>query len=348
MRLFRTAIVCAFTAVMLSGVNASGATPITVRLAVGGDSITMAPFYLAQKLGFFAAENLNVDFTVMPSAAVEIAPLSAGQLDVGGGGVTAGLYNAVARGINIKAVADMGSDPPGYGFQTLVVRNSLIASGGFKDLKDLKGRSIAITGKGTSGTAMIAVLLKKAGLTLNDVRVVVMPVPDSIVAMRNESLDAAMLPEPGPSLAVKAGVATKIIHDDAFYPNQALVVMLYGANFLNTNRDAGVRFMRAYLKAVRVYNNNLKGGKIAGKQAEDVMSVFAQATHQDRAVLNEITPCGNDPDGKMNVTSLRNDLDFFKSQGLIDDASVSVDAAIDTSFAAAAVKQLGPYRKIVP
>src|SRR5580658_11146158 len=143
--------------------------PITVRLGVGTDSITMTPFYLAEKMGYFKAEGLDVQFVPLPSAALMIAPLGAGQLDVGGGAITAGLYNAVGRGINLRIVADLGSDPPGYGFQTLVVRKSLITSGAYKSVKDLKGKRIAITAKGISTSALVAALLKTAGLTMNDV-----------------------------------------------------------------------------------------------------------------------------------------------------------------------------------
>jgi NitT/TauT family transport system substrate-binding protein len=319
-------------------------TPLAVRLGVGTDSITMTPFYLAQKLGFFKAEGLDVQFVPLPSAALMIAPLGAGQLDVGGGAITAGLYNAVGRGINLRIVADLGSDPPGYGFQTLVVRNTLLKSGGYKSVKDLKGKRIAITAMGISTSALVAALLKTGGLTMNDVKMLYMPVADQIAAMGNGSLDASLMPEPGPSIAEKEHVGTKILRDDVYYPNQQIVAMFYGATFLK-NRDAGARFMRAYLRGVRVYNNNLQNGRIAGKQAAVIMSIFADATHQDRSVLDRVTPSGDNPDGRLDLITMRSDLDFFKSQGLIDAPAMSAEDAVDTSFAAAAVKQLGPYRR---
>jgi NitT/TauT family transport system substrate-binding protein len=319
-------------------------TGTTVRLGVGTDSITMTPFYLAEKMGYFKAEGLNVEFVPLPSAALMIAPLGAGQLDVGGGAITAGLYNAVGRGIDLKIVADLGSDPPGYGFQTLVVRNSLLASGGYKSVKDLRGKRIAITARGISTSALVAALLKTGGLTMNDVTMLYMPVADQIAAMRNGSLDASLMPEPGPSLAEKEKVATKILRDDAYYPNQQIVAMLYGSNFLKKNRDTGLHFMRAYLRGVRLYNDNLKNGKLSGKQADVVMSIFAEATHQDRSVLSRVTPSGDNPNGRLNVLTMRSDLNFFKSQGLIDTPSIQAEDAIDATFAADAVKALGPYR----
>src|SRR5580658_5639236 len=303
-RLLFALAVGALTLTAAPGAVVTAQTPTTVRLGVGTDSITMTPFYLAEKMGYFKAEGLDVQFVPLPSAALMIAPLGAGQLDVGGGAITAGLYNAVGRGIGLRIVADLGSDPPGYGFQTLVVRNSLLASGGYKSVKDLKGKRIAITAKGISTSALVAALLKTAGLTMNDVPMLYMPVADQIAAMRNGSLDASLMPEPGPSLAEKEGVGTKILRDDAYYPNQQIVAMFYGTTFMK-NRDAGLRFMRAYLRGVRLYNDNLKAGKIAGKQADLIMSIFADATHQDRSVLSRVTPSGDNPDGRLDVLTMR-------------------------------------------
>src|ERR1700761_7757587 len=138
MRLWRL-LFAAVLAALAGGASlprAAADTMIPVKVGVGTDSITMTPFYLAERMGFFKAEGLSVEFVPLPSAALMIAPLGTGQLDVGGGAITAGLYNAVGRGIDLKIVSDLGSDPPGYGFQTLVVRKSLIASGGYKSVRD--------------------------------------------------------------------------------------------------------------------------------------------------------------------------------------------------------------------
>jgi NitT/TauT family transport system substrate-binding protein len=61
-------------------------------------------------------------------------------------------------------------------------------------------------------------------------------------------------------------------------------------------------------------------------------------------VLSKVTPSGDNPNGRLNVSTMRGDLDFFKAQGLIDTPAMSAEDAIDATFAADAVKQLGPYR----
>lgn len=345
-RIVRAALGVALTVlVCTSAIPSNAAAPDVVNLGIGPDSLTYTAFYIADKLGYFKAENLDVHTTMINSAAQMIAPLGAGQIDAGGGAISAGLYNAVARGIDVKIVSDMGSDPKGYGFDQLVVRKSLVDSGGYKSVKDLKGKTMGITGPGISTTALVAALLKTGGLTLDDVKLVVLPVADQIAGMTNGSIDASVMPEPGPTLAEKAGAGVKLIHDDAYYPNQALVVMLFGTNFTKLHHDVGVRFMRAYLRAVRTYNDNLRNGHIEGPQADQIMTIFSQETHQDRSVLSRVTPPGNDPNGHINIPSLHRDYEFFKSRGLIDGAGIDPETAVDGSFVADALKTMGRYKR---
>ena len=102
--------------------------------------------------------------------------------------------------------------------------------------------------------------------------------------------------------------------------------------------------MRAYIRGVRYYNDALANGKLAGPNAAAVIKLLNDETKMDPAVLRDIVPTGANPDGKLNVASLRDDLAAFKSWGLIE-GNVTADQTVDTSFAAEAVKGLGPYHK---
>jgi NitT/TauT family transport system substrate-binding protein len=50
------------------------------------------------------------------------------------------------------------------------------------------------------------------------------------------------------------------------------------------------------------------------------------------------------PDGEVNVASLKKDLDFFRELGLIEKKDASVEGVVDPSFAKAAVAKLGRYQ----
>src|ERR1700722_19263418 len=113
-----------------------------------------APFFIADAKGYFAEQGLKVNFVRFDSAAKAIPSLGSGEVDVGSGASSAGLYNAVGRGIGIKIVSDKARNAKGYGFQAIMARSDLIDSGKVKSVKDLKGLKVAMSATGNSETAL--------------------------------------------------------------------------------------------------------------------------------------------------------------------------------------------------
>ena len=330
-------IIVAAALLTLALTRAAAADPIAVSVGTAS-SISDAPLFIADKLGYFKDQGIVATFTAFTSAANMVAPLGAGQLDVGAGSPSAGLYNAVARGLRIKIVADKASSTPGYGGTKLIVRKDLVDSGRFKDLRSLKGMTIAMNAPGVSNTSTLNSALTSVGLTYSDVETVNLAFPDHLVALRNKSVDAGVTTEPTATAAVKAGVAVEIKGDDAIDPGHQIAVLLYSEDFAKRT-DAATRFMRAYLKGVRFYNGALQDGKLGGPNADAVIDILTEYTPiKDKAVLRAITPTGCDPQGQVNVASLQKDLDFYASQGLIT-GTVNLHDIVDASFIDAALRK---------
>src|SRR5438046_3003402 len=95
----RTIIVSAILATIAVPACAQQA-PIKINVGIA-NSATDVGLFVADKKGYFKREGLEVNFIAFDSGARMIAPFASGDLDVGGGGPSAGLYNAVARGIDI-------------------------------------------------------------------------------------------------------------------------------------------------------------------------------------------------------------------------------------------------------
>ena len=57
-----------------------------------------------------------------------------------------------------------------------------------------------------------------------------------------------------------------------------------------------------------------------------------------------MTPFAVDPDGKINLVTLRNDLQFYQGRQLVGH-NITVEAVVDMSFAEEAAKELGPYKR---
>jgi NitT/TauT family transport system substrate-binding protein len=190
------------------------------------------------------------------------------------------------------------------------------------------------------------ILLRKNGLTYNDVQHIYLGFPEQVLAFQNGSIDASYAAEPSIAQAVRGGFATRFIGADDFAPGTEFAVLLYGGPFIKSNHDAAVRFMVAYLRGVRYYLTALKdGGRLRGPSANAVLDVLTKYTAvKDRSLYQDSYCQGVDPNGHVNLTSLRTDLAFFKQAGFIDTPAVTVDQAYDGSFAAQAVRQLGQYK----
>lgn len=308
-------------------------------------TISDAGLYMAAFQGWFQQEGIDLDLIGFDSSTRMIAPLGVGDLDVGGGTVSAGLYNAVSRGIRIRIVADKGSIKPGYAFGALVVRKDHVESGRYKDYKDLKGFKVAVIGHGTSNSSALNEALKRGGHTFEDADSVELAFPQMIAALRNKAIDAAMMTEPSITNAVDAGVAVKVADYNDFYPNQQTSVLIYSEKFMKERRAVAQKFMRAYVRGLRFYYGALKDGKIAGDNAEKVIEILTKnTTITDPAVYRKLAPSGIDPDGRIATASLRNDLALFKQLKLVDDAKITVDDIIDESFVDEVVKELGSLK----
>src|SRR5215472_46505 len=332
--------------VCLALVNASSVaqTDNHVHVASAGIASDIG-FFLADKKGYFRAEGLDVTLTTLPNSPQMIGPLGMGQLDVGAGTVAASLYNAVSQGIALKAVADKGSMRPGYGFSGLLVRKDLVDSGRFKSLSDLKGMKIAVGTFGSANSSAVNEALKRGGLTWNDANMVPLTFPQHLAAYANKAIDASMTNEPTASEAVKEGLAVRIAGNDEIYPDQQTAVVIYSEDFARKRPELALKFMRAYIKAVREYNDALKDGKIAGPNADEVIAVLTEYTFiKDAKVHREITPAAIDPDGRMNLKGLANDLQFFKERKLLQDPNIPVERILETSVVEEPVKELRPYK----
>jgi len=325
----------------LCGVGVALAAPVRVGTT---NSSSDAPLFIAAAKGYFKAEGIDVEFTSFDSAAKMIAPLGTGQLEVGAGSPAAGFYNAVARGLDVRMVADKGSMPPGYGYLPLLVRKDLVDSGKVKSIADLKGMKFALPAQGTTTDSTLNEALKKGGLKWTDAEVVYMGFPQHVVAFQNKAIDASVTTEPSATRSEQLGVAVRYMPGDVVYPNQQVAVILYGGKFIKEQPEIGRKFMKAYIRAVRDYNDALSNVKLAGANAAEIIKILTESTNiKDPKVYASITPNGCNPDGKVNEESLRKDLQFFKDRNLIE-GNVTVDQVIDHSFVAAALKELGPYK----
>ncbi len=223
--------------------------------------VCFAPIYIAQQKGYLAEAGIKLDITQVAAGQDAIAFLAAGKIDALAGGVSAGLFNALNRGLNVRLVASMGGEdmatnqtPP----VALVVRSDLYESGVTKPAQ-LKGKTIAIPGGvGAIGSFDLAVHLNAAGLTLKDVTVLNLSMPDTIGALKNKSVDAAVTTNPFLSQLLSAKTAVVAAPSSSSVLGHAIAKtgLLVNPEFLSERRDVAARLVKALIRASKDIQGN--------------------------------------------------------------------------------------------
>lgn len=318
---------------------APGLAADTVKVSVY-QSVSDAGLYIAADRGYFKEQGIAVDMIQLDSVSSVVTALASGQVDVAGGAPSAAIYNSARQGIGIRIVADKGSMPAGGGYIGLVVRKGM--EGTIKTAADLKGHKVAWSGIGVGTTNEVALdhLLKTAGLKEDDISLQNLTFGDSLAALASGSVDAAYLIEPLIQSAQERGLGKLLLTGDAMYPNQQVAVLLYGPAFAQKRADVGKRFMVAYLKGVRDYNNAFR--KNVGR-AEIVSILSKNTTVKKPELYDKMVMPGLNPDGAVNVEGMKADMQWFLSKGFLKEA-VDVTKVVDNAFVEQAVKELGPYK----
>jgi NitT/TauT family transport system substrate-binding protein len=326
----------------------SGAAFAQTKVTIGGTgSATDVGLWVADKKGYFRDENIQVEFITFDSAVRMVTSLASNSLDVGAGGHSAGLFNAIGRGIDIRIVSDKSQNVTGRGSQKLIVRKDLVDSGRYKSLADLKGMKIAVSAPGGSAATVILKFLEKGGLKPDDVDQVSLSFPQMSVALQNKAVDAALPAEPSVTQALRTGSAVAVANDYDVYPIHQISEILYSGKFATANPDVARRFMRAFLRGVRYHNGALnEKGEFTGARGDEIVSILTEyGPYKDAAIWRSFIFAYCNPDGTLHLPSLKEDLAIFKQQGLIESPKVEIDQMVDTSFVDWAVKELGPYKK---
>jgi NitT/TauT family transport system substrate-binding protein len=337
------------SALLLIAALAVGAVSAGAQEQSGGKTVVKvgvtdrpdnAALYLAYRRGYFDQEGLSLSFVGGGNAGQDFVPaLGLNQVQVAAGSPSAGLFNALNRGIVIRIVADWAHVGTGNDATfALVARNDLLDSGAIKTLADLKGKNIAVgPNHGSINDILIYEAMKQGGLALSDANLVIMGFADGLAAMSSHRIDAALLIEPLVTQAASKGIARVLASAGAVIPGAELASLYYSPEFA-ANTDLATRYMIAYLKGKRDFDDAFRGGK----DREAAIAMLAQDLPRVPAELWRTSqPNLADLNGEVNVDNIIYQAGFYKKDGEISGPVPDIAKFVDLQFAHAAVKVLG-------
>jgi NitT/TauT family transport system substrate-binding protein len=297
--------------------------------------------HVANERGYFVEQGLTPEYVRFESATFAVAPLSTGEIEVASGVVSAALFNAINRGVELRIAGPQSRYEPGHSQVQLMVRRDLADANALRDYADLRGRTFAINAFGSTTELLAERALQRGALGPSDANIVQLGFPDQLTAFANRAIDAGLIAEPQSTLAVERGVAVKWREASDWSPGIQVSMILYGPAYVSRDPDAGQRFMTAYLKGVRDYYNAVVAGR---GDREAIVEIMVRNTPlKDRALYDRMRWVYIDPNLGIVQDDLRATLQWLVDRGMVERAT-DLNLAVDGRFAQHALAALGPYQ----
>ena len=241
----RSWLIC-FAVVVAFAAPARGQSLPKVRAAYTSIGIQFDPVYIMKELDLPRKHGLDVEVLFVPVSSRALQAALAGEIQfLTSGGVA-----------NINANAT-GADFVGLTATLNTFAFKILGSPDIKKPENLKGKKVAISRLGGASDFSIRYALTHWGL-VPDKDVALLQVggePESVLALQNRAVDAAILSEPFSTVATRAG---SVLVADLSQLGVPYTMHGFGVrkSFIRANRDVVVRFMKAYLEGIYVFKTN--------------------------------------------------------------------------------------------
>ena len=210
MTLQRRTLLAATGATLLAtstGLRAQALEKPQLTLAVGGKNLLYyLPLTIAEQLGYFKAEGLDVKIVDFAGGSQALRALVGGSADVVSGAFEH-TVNMQAKGQKLRAIVLMGRAPQ------IVLGVNPKTMPNFKTVADLKGKKIGVTAPGSSTNVMANFVLAKAGIKPSEVAIIGVGAGNgAVAAVRSGQVDAISNLDPVISLLTRSN-DLKIVSD---------------------------------------------------------------------------------------------------------------------------------------
>jgi NitT/TauT family transport system substrate-binding protein len=310
-------------------------TPGLQKIKISTNPYTSySPIFIAQEEGYFAEQGLDVEYVTFTTASdtSSIALLQKGELDVAGQGPSSGVFNAVASSSDLKIVADRGYlKADGCAPLAMLAKTEWVAQNPVLTLDSIKGKRMSLDPKNFSAW-MFEKVLTPAGITLDDIETGDIKTPELMAAVENDAVDFITTGEPWITRLTDTGKMVVWQEYQKIVPDMQVGFMMFGPSLLKNDRELGKKFLVAYLKGVRQFNQ--------GKTDRNV-EIIAKYTKLDPELLRRVCWTAIHGNGRINLDALLEFQSWGVQKGVVD-KPVTAEQLWDGEFAAYADKLLGP------
>ena len=203
------------------------------------------PIWAAQDLHLFETHRLKTDLILVSGAARAMAALISDSIQFAQGSATAAIPVQLRGGEVVIIAAALNKFP-----------FTLVAQKDIRKPADLIGKKIGVLNFGGSNELAVHLALNEWNIPRQSVTILATgSAPARLSAMSTKALDATVLSPPETFMAARMNlnVLGQLADLKASFPQSVIAVR---RSFLEKNRDAVKKFMRAYSEAIYIFKSN--------------------------------------------------------------------------------------------
>lgn len=280
------------------------------------------PVHVGREEGVFARHGLEVEFTYTPGSRYLAAAVRRGEFEIG---------HTSADDV-VADTADHGGGPGGL-FLFMGLHSgllSLVGAPGKRTVESLRGQALAVDARDSGFVFILEKLLRAHGFTAADYDLVEVGGFDKrYAALVEGKLAATLLTPPFVGDAVARGCHV-IARGDAIVPRYQATGGAATRAWAAANRDALVRYIRAYVEATRWCWEPANRARclallgahngIRGRAAEETLEALLDPGY------------GLYPDAALNLPGLQAALELRTEMGFLDGPLPAVEKYLDLSY----------------
>lgn len=297
-----------------------------LKVGYTSKTIFFLPLFVAQKKGFYDAEDLKVELIHMGTPAVNLQALVAGQIHVSNINPD-GIIIVNEKGANLKAIAGMING----------VAYTLVGGKAYKKLEDIRGTRLGVGSLKGGPTTFLLEYLRAKGLAYpRDYSMVLISggTPARLAALESGSVSAAVLGVPQSDMALDRGF-TRLGDVLDVLPTFQFTTVNVNPAWAEKNRASVVKFLKAHIRSLGWIHEHVD------EAAEIMTREMGIKPPYARKGVEYFTSKGLFPkDGSITMEGMKVNIEVQARDGLISPPLPPPEKHVDLSYLKQAQKEL--------
>ncbi len=299
----------------------------TLKVGMTSKTLFYLPLFVAQKKGFYGAENLKVDLILIGRSDVQMQSIVAGEIHFG----TLNADSVIIvneKGINLKVIGGTDNAAPFI----------LVGGKAYKKIEDLKNARIGVSGLSGGATSILLDYLKSKGLQYpRDFALTVVSggTAARLTALESGAVAAAVLGIPYSDIATDQGF-TKLGETMEVIPRYQFNGITVNPAWAEKNRSTVVKFLKAHIRSMQwIYEHSDQAAEFFTAEM-GVKPPYARKG-VEYFTRNKIFPV----DGSPTLEGLKINIQVQARDGILREPLPSPEKYVDSSYIRQAQRELG-------